>query len=60
MNTTASIALKLIPDKLQSQSVFLCIGDTMVSKFGKTFENVSALFSMPHIMALIISINTVL
>ena len=44
MNTTASIALKLIPDKLQSQPVFLCIDDTMVSKFGKTFENVSALF----------------
>ena len=44
MNTTASIALKLISEKLQSQPGFLCIDDTMVSKFGKTFENVSALF----------------
>ena len=44
MNTTASIALKLIPEKLPLQPVFLCIDDTMVSKFGKTFENISTLF----------------
>ncbi len=35
MNTTADMALNLIPEKLQSQPVFLCIDDTMVSKFGK-------------------------
>lgn len=44
MNVTAKIALKLIPDSLKSQPVFLCIDDTMVSKFGKKFENVSKLF----------------
>ncbi|MCC2163282.1 hypothetical protein LKD32_00005, partial [Clostridiaceae bacterium CLA-AA-H274] len=31
MNTTAQIALKLIPDSLQTQPVFLCVDDTMVS-----------------------------
>ena len=44
MNTTVRIALKLIPDSLQTQPVFLCVDDTMVSKFGKKFENVSKLF----------------
>ena len=44
MNTTARIALKLIPDSLQTQPVFLCVDDTMVSKFGTKFENVSKLF----------------
>ena len=38
------MALKLIPDSLKPQPVFLCIDDTMVSKFGKKFENVSKLF----------------
>lgn len=44
MNVTAVMALKLIPDALDSQPVFLCIDDTMVSKFGKKFEDVSKLF----------------
>lgn len=44
MNVTVSMALKLIPDSLKPQPVFLCIDDTMVSKFGKKFENVSKLF----------------
>ena len=44
MNTTVRIALKLIPDSLQTQPVFLCVDDTMVSKFGTKFENVSKLF----------------
>ena len=44
MNVTASMALKLIPDSLKPQPVFLCIDDTMVSKFGKKFEDVSKLF----------------
>ncbi|RHO81811.1 hypothetical protein DW049_19080, partial [Ruminococcus sp. AF41-9] len=44
MNTTARIALKLIPDSLRTQPVFLCVDDTMVSKFGTKFENVSKLF----------------
>ena len=44
MNVTASIALKLIPNTLLSQPVFLCVDDTMVAKFGKKFENVSVLF----------------
>ena len=44
MNVTAAIALNLIPKDLLSQPVFLCIDDTMVSKFGTKFENVSKLF----------------
>ena len=44
MDVTASLALKLIPDRLASQPVFLCVDDTMVSKFGTHFENVSKLF----------------
>ncbi len=44
MNVTAGMALKLVPEGLQSQPVFLCIDDTMVSKFGQKFENVSKLF----------------
>lgn len=44
MNITASMALNLIADELKSQPVFLCLDDTMVSKFGKQFENVSKLF----------------
>lgn len=44
MNITASLALKLIPDSLESQPVFLCVDDTMVSKYGTHFEDVSKLF----------------
>ena len=44
MNVTAGLSLKLIPEKLQSQPVFLCVDDTMVPKFGKKFEDVSKLF----------------
>ena len=44
MNVTASMVLKLIPDSLKLQPVFLCIDDTMISKFGKKFEDVSILF----------------
>ena len=44
MNVTSRIALRLIPDRLKSQPVFLCIDDTMISKFGTKFENVSKLF----------------
>lgn len=44
MNVTASMALKLIPESLRSQPVFLCIDDTMAAKFGEKFEDVSKLF----------------
>ena len=44
MGVTASLALGLVPEKLQSQPVFLCIDDTMVPKSGKKFESVSKLF----------------
>lgn len=44
MNVTAKLALNLVPDFLKSQPVFLCIDDTMVSKFGRKFEDVSKLF----------------
>ena len=43
MNATAKLALALVPDNLKSQPVFLCIDDTMVSKFGKKFEDISKL-----------------
>lgn len=44
MNITARLALGLIPQSLTTQPVFLCIDDTMVSKFGRKFEDVSKLF----------------
>ena len=44
MNVTARIALHLIPNLLKTQTIFLCIDDTMVAKFGTKFENVSKLF----------------
>ena len=44
MNVTAAMALNLIPKSLKSQPVFLCIDDTMISKFGRKFEDVSKLF----------------
>ena len=44
MNVTARAALRLIPDSLKSQPVFICIDDTMVTKFGRKFENISTLF----------------
>lgn len=44
MNVTSRLALRLIPGSLESQPVFLCTDDTMVSKFGTKFENVSKLF----------------
>ena len=46
MNTTARIALHLIPEEFKDQPVFLCIDDTMVSKFGMKFENLTT----QHIM----------
>ncbi len=44
MNATAKLALGLVPGSLKSQPVFLCIDDTMVSKFGKKFGDISKLF----------------
>lgn len=44
INVTVRAALRLILDSLQYQPVFLCINDTMVTKFGTKFENVSILF----------------
>lgn len=44
MNVTARLALQIVPENLHNEPVFLCINDTMVSKFGHRFENVSNLF----------------
>lgn len=44
MNVTARLALGIIPETLRSQPIFLCVDDTMISKFGKKFENVAKLF----------------
>ena len=44
MNVTASMLLKLVPQRLHSQPVFLCVDDTMIPKSGKKFEEVSKLF----------------
>lgn len=51
MNVTASVALKLIPEILRSQPVFLCIDDTMVSKFGKILNMNQNFSTMLCIMA---------
>ena len=44
MNITAKVALRMIPDSLAIQPIFLCVDDTMVAKAGARFENVSKLF----------------
>ena len=44
MNVTVKLALCLVPPDLGSQPLFLCIDDTVVSKSGKKFEDVSKLF----------------
>ena len=44
MGVTAALTLKLVPQKLDTQPVFLCIDDTMAEKFGTKFEDVSKLF----------------
>ena len=45
---TAHTALKLIPDPLKAHPVFLCVDDTMVSKFGKKSQ--CTLFCKYHAM----------
>lgn len=44
MNATARIALRLVPDSLKTQPVFLCIDDTMVPTSGTKFADISKLF----------------
>ena len=45
MNVTAKIALHLISEQsLNHSRLFLCIDNTMISKFGTKFENASKLF----------------
>ena len=44
MNITAKVALRMIPDSLATQPIFLCVDDTMVAKAGTRFENVSKHF----------------
>ncbi|MDE7300273.1 MAG: transposase, partial [Lachnospiraceae bacterium] len=44
MNTTAALALGMVPERLRLQPVFPCIDDTMVPKFGRKFEDISKLF----------------
>ena len=44
MNITAKVALRMIPDSLATQPIFLCVDDTMVAMAGTRFENVSKLF----------------
>ena len=44
MNLTVKIALSIIPNTLRSQPLFLCMDDTMVTKYGTKFEDVSKLF----------------
>ena len=34
MNITAKVALRMIPDSLATQPIFLCVDDTMVAKAG--------------------------
>ena len=35
---------KIVPQRLDTQPVFLCVYDTMIEKFGTKFEDVSKLF----------------
>jgi len=51
MDITTSLALRLIPERLKLQPVYLCIDDIMAEKFGKKFEHVSELFD--HATAMI-------
>ncbi len=44
MGVTATLALKLVPQGLDTQPVFLCIDDTMAEKSGTKSEDVSKLF----------------
>ena len=44
MNITAKVALRMIPDSLATQPIFLCVDDTMVAKAGTRFENILKLF----------------
>ena len=44
LSVTASLALKIIPETLSSQPVFLCVDDTMAGKYGHKFEHISSLF----------------
>ena len=43
-DTTVSKVVKVVPDSLETQPLFLSIDDTMVEKFGKKFELCSKLF----------------
>lgn len=43
-DTTVSKAVRVVPDSLGTQPLFLSIDDTMVEKFGKKFELCSKLF----------------
>ena len=60
MNVTASMALKLIPDSLKPQPVFLCMDDTMVSKFEKNLKRYPFSLTMLHIAVPMISTDTAL
>lgn len=44
MNVTTRLAMHIIPESLHNESVFLCIDNTMIAKFGRKFEHVSKLF----------------
>lgn len=43
-DVTTKKALSIVPEQLDSQSLFLSIDDTLIEKFGKKFEHSSKLF----------------
>ena len=43
-DVTTKKALSVVPEQLDSQPLFLSIDDTLIEKFGKTFEHSSKLF----------------
>lgn len=51
MNVTAFLSLKLVPESLHSQPIFLCIDDTIVAKFGKSLIMYQNFLTMPLTMA---------
>lgn len=44
MNITVRKTLSLISEEMRNEPIFLCVDDTMISKSGTKFENITKLF----------------
>ncbi len=54
MNITAKVALRMIPDSLATQPIFLCVDDTMVANGRTRLRMFQNSLTMPHITVPII------